>query len=113
QPEQSMQEAQIRAALVPTDLPALSRFQKGLRDFASIRVLRFVLCTTYVQEGGFEGPGIGPKQCRINNRLLSYRPDLLAGNILRDLPHSSNNSARCVAPAARIKIQSSSAKSTR
>jgi hypothetical protein len=32
------------------------------------------LCTTYVQEGGFEGPENGPKQRRINNRLLSYRP---------------------------------------
>ena len=27
-----------------------------------------------VQEGGFEGPENGPKQRRINNRLLSYRP---------------------------------------
>src|SRR5258708_5820558 len=33
-----------------------------------------ILCTTCVQEGGFEGPEIGPKQRRINNRLLSYRP---------------------------------------
>jgi hypothetical protein len=32
------------------------------------------LCTTCVQEGGFEGPEYGPKQRRINNRLLSYRP---------------------------------------
>jgi hypothetical protein len=32
------------------------------------------LCTTCVQEGGFEGPENGPKQRRINNRLLSYRP---------------------------------------
>ncbi|HMH79310.1 MAG TPA: hypothetical protein VK514_03760, partial [Candidatus Acidoferrum sp.] len=32
------------------------------------------LCTTCVQEGGFEGPEIGPKQRRINNRLLGYRP---------------------------------------
>jgi hypothetical protein len=33
------------------------------------------LCTTCVQEGGFEGPENGPKQRRINNRLLSYRPN--------------------------------------
>src|SRR5438876_302647 len=32
------------------------------------------LCTSCVQEGGFEGPENGPKQRRINNRLLSYRP---------------------------------------
>src|ERR1700674_1412372 len=32
------------------------------------------LGTTCVQEGGFEGPENGPKQRRINNRLLSYRP---------------------------------------
>jgi len=32
------------------------------------------LCTTCVQEGGLEGPENGPKQRRINNRLLSYRP---------------------------------------
>src|SRR6266481_7051775 len=32
------------------------------------------LCTTRVQECGFEGPEIGPKQRRINNRLLGYRP---------------------------------------
>src|SRR5882762_3123530 len=31
-------------------------------------------CTVCVQEGGFEGPENGPKQRRINNRLLSYRP---------------------------------------
>jgi hypothetical protein len=31
------------------------------------------LCTTCVQECGFKGPEIGPKQRRINNRLLSYR----------------------------------------
>jgi len=31
------------------------------------------LCTTCVQEGGFEGPEIGPKQRRLNNRLLGYR----------------------------------------
>src|SRR2546422_9688549 len=34
------------------------------------------LCTSCVQEGGFEGPENGPKQRRINNRLLSYRPKL-------------------------------------
>jgi len=28
------------------------------------------LCTSCVQEGGFEGPENGPKQRRINNRLL-------------------------------------------
>ena len=33
-----------------------------------------ILCTSCVQEGGFEGPENGPKQRRINNRLLSYRP---------------------------------------
>src|SRR5882762_170691 len=32
------------------------------------------LCTTCVQEGGFEGPEKGIKQRRINKRLLSYRP---------------------------------------
>src|SRR4029077_654759 len=32
------------------------------------------LCTSCVQEGGFEGPEIGSMQRRINNRLLSYRP---------------------------------------
>src|SRR6266446_3132673 len=32
------------------------------------------LCTSCVQEGGSEGPENGPKQRRINNRLLSYRP---------------------------------------
>jgi hypothetical protein len=34
-----------------------------------------ILCTSCVQEGGFEGPENGPKQRRIYNRLLSYRPD--------------------------------------
>jgi hypothetical protein len=33
-----------------------------------------MLCTFCVQEGRFEGPENGPKQRRINNRLLSYRP---------------------------------------
>ena len=37
------------------------------------------LCTTCVQEGGFEGPENGPKQRRINNRLLSYRPQHRSG----------------------------------
>src|SRR5260370_42608932 len=36
--------------------------------------LAAILCTVCVQEGGFEGPENGPKQRRINNRLLSYRP---------------------------------------
>jgi hypothetical protein len=35
----------------------------------------FEQCTSCVQEGGFEGPENGTKQRRINNRLLSYRPD--------------------------------------
>ena len=38
------------------------------------------LCTSCVQEGGFEGPENGPKQRRINNRLLSYRPQPRGGN---------------------------------
>jgi hypothetical protein len=37
------------------------------------------LCTSCVQEGGFEGPENGPKQRRINNRLLSYRPQHRSG----------------------------------
>ena len=37
------------------------------------------LCTGCVQEGGFEGPENGPKQRRINNRLLSYRPQHHSG----------------------------------
>ena len=32
----------------------------------------------------------------VRSSHLSYRPNLLAGNILRDLPHSSNNGAACV-----------------
>ena len=32
----------------------------------------------------------------VRSSHLSYRPNLLAGNILRDLPHSSNNGAGCV-----------------
>src|SRR5882762_8280170 len=44
------------------------------------------LCTSCVQEGGFEGPENGPKQRRINNRLLSYRPTLrLVQTIMRQL----------------------------
>src|SRR5712691_673868 len=39
------------------------------------------LCTSCVQEGGFEGPENGPKQRRINNRLLSYRPQHRRGNV--------------------------------
>jgi hypothetical protein len=34
----------------------------------------------------------------VRSSHLSYRPNLLAGNILRDLPHSSNNGAGCVSP---------------
>ncbi len=30
-------------------------------------------------EGGFEGSENGPKQCIINNKLLSYRPTYNAG----------------------------------
>src|SRR6266404_254824 len=37
------------------------------------------LCTGCVQEGEFEGPENGPKQRRINNRLLSYRPQHRGG----------------------------------
>src|SRR5260370_34707055 len=40
-----------------------------------------LLCTVCVQEGGFEGPENGPKQRRINNRLLSYRPQHRRGNV--------------------------------
>src|SRR5207302_5134865 len=40
-----------------------------------------ILCTSCVQEGGFEGPENGPKQRRINNRLLSYRPQHRRGNV--------------------------------
>src|SRR5690242_8463947 len=39
------------------------------------------LCTSCLQEGGFEGPENGPKQRRINNRLLSYRPRHRRGNV--------------------------------
>src|SRR5437867_12482396 len=39
------------------------------------------LCTSCVHEGGFEGPENGPKQRRINNRLLSYRPQHRRGNV--------------------------------
>src|SRR3984893_8038140 len=39
------------------------------------------LCTSCVQEGGFEGPENGSKQRRINNRLLSYRPQHRRGNV--------------------------------
>ena len=38
------------------------------------RLVSAILWTSCVQEGGFEGPEIGPMQRRINNRLLSYRP---------------------------------------
>src|SRR5260370_40008849 len=43
--------------------------------------LAAILCTFCVQEGGFEGPESGPKQRRINNRLLSYRPQHRRGNV--------------------------------
>jgi len=43
------------------------------------------LCTSCVQEGGFEGPENGPKQRRINNRLLSYRPQHRRGNVHNSL----------------------------
>jgi hypothetical protein len=36
----------------------------------------------------------------VRSSHLSYRPNLLAGNILRDLAHSSNNGAACVSLAA-------------
>ena len=39
------------------------------------------LRTTCVQEGRFEGPENGPKQPRINNRLLSYRPQHRGGTL--------------------------------
>src|SRR5438046_7969738 len=44
-----------------------------------------MLCTFCVQEGGFEGPENGPKQRRINNRLLSYRPQHRRGNVHNSL----------------------------
>ena len=37
----------------------------------------------------------------VRSSHLSYRPNLLAGNILRDLAHSSNNGAACVSLAAK------------
>src|SRR5260370_436443 len=43
--------------------------------------LAAIVCTVCVQEGGFEGPENGPKQRRINNRLLSYRPQHRRGNV--------------------------------
>src|SRR6266436_6517280 len=45
------------------------------------RVLLSDWCTGCVQESGFEGPEKGPKQRRINNRLLSYRPQHRRGNV--------------------------------
>src|SRR5437667_1088782 len=54
------------------------RFCSGLTSFLSadltVHPAVTILCTSCVQEGGFEGPENGPKQRRINNRLLSYRP---------------------------------------
>src|SRR5438093_3119006 len=46
---------------------------------SNVHVPRKRLCTSCVQEGGFEGPENGPKQRRINNRLLSYRPQHRSG----------------------------------
>jgi hypothetical protein len=50
------------------------------------------LCTTCVQECGFKGPEIGPKQRRINNRLLSYRlnpaGDSICGKAARTSPRN-------------------------
>jgi len=43
------------------------------------------VCTVCVQEGGFEGPENGPKQRRINNRLLSYGPQHRGGTLHRYL----------------------------
>ena len=48
---------------------------------ASNRTSGIQLSTTCVQEGGFEGPENGPKQRRINNRLLSYRPQHRGGTV--------------------------------
>jgi hypothetical protein len=39
----------------------------------------------------------------VRSSHLSYRPNLLAGNILRDLAHSSNNGAGSVSRSAGIK----------
>jgi len=62
--------------------PASSEDRKKTQRTASVPIenclIRGVqsgsLCTSCVQEGGFKGAEIGPKQRRINNRLLSYRP---------------------------------------
>jgi hypothetical protein len=44
------------------------------------------LCTTCVQNRGFEGPENGPKQRRINKQHLSYRPTLqVVQTIMRQL----------------------------
>src|SRR5439155_19767252 len=48
---------------------------------SNVHVPRKRLCTSCVHEGGFEGPENGPKQRRINNRLLSYRPQHRRGNV--------------------------------
>src|SRR5436189_5676904 len=63
------------------------------------------LCTTCVQEGGFEGPKNGPKQRRINNRLLSYRPK--SKNTLKyyqahEVGHNCNLSAACLRRTNRL-----------
>src|SRR5258708_10639116 len=47
---------------------------KAIENWLTEGVQAVDLCTSCVQEGGFEGPENGPKQRRINNRLLSYRP---------------------------------------
>src|SRR5437660_8077936 len=46
---------------------------------SNVHVPRKRLCTSCVHEGGFERPENGPKQRRINNRLLSYRPQHRGG----------------------------------
>src|SRR5437016_5605096 len=48
---------------------------------SNVHVPRKRLCTSCVHEGGFEGPENGPKQRRINNRLLSYRPQHRGGTL--------------------------------
>jgi len=58
---------------------------RGLPLSLGIRVHPKGLRTTCVQEGGFEGPENGPKQRRINNRLLGYRPDIAGGTVQKYL----------------------------
>jgi hypothetical protein len=60
------------------------RLRSGLTSFlsADLNASRgHDLWTSCVQQGGFEGPENGPKQRRINNRLLSYRPQHRRGNV--------------------------------